>query len=123
LTTRAQVIGGDLVGDPLPTGADLISLVRVVHDHDDARAQAILSAARRALPPDGALILAESMSDTPGAEPTGEASFGFYLLAMGSGRPRTCAELTAMLKRAGFGRVREVATRRPIMTRLLVACG
>ena len=63
------------------------------------------------------------MSDAPGAEPTGEAYFGFYLLVMGSGRPRTCAELTAMLKRAGFGRVREVATRRPIMTRLLVACG
>ncbi len=121
LTARAQAIGGDLFRDPLPTDADLISLVRVIHDHDDAPAQAILTAARRALPPDGALILAEPMSDTPGAEPIGEAYFGFYLLAMGSGRPRTCAELTAMLKRAGFSRVREVATRRPMMTRLLVA--
>ena len=120
LTALAQAIGGDLFRDPLPSDTDLISLVRVIHDHDDAPAQAILSAARRALPPDGALILAEPMSDTPGAEPIGEAYFGFYLLAMGSGRPRTCAELTAMLKRAGFGRVREVATRRPIMTRLLV---
>lgn len=121
LTALAQAVGGDLFRDTLPTDADRISLVRVIPDHDDVPAQPVLSAARRALPPGGALTLAEPMSDTPGAEPIGEAYFGFYLLAMGSGRPRTCAELTAMLKRAGFGRVQEVATRRPIMIRLLVA--
>ena len=50
LAPRAQAIGGDLFRDALPTGADLISLVRVIHDHDDAPAQAILNAACRALP-------------------------------------------------------------------------
>ena len=121
LAPRAQAIGGDLFRDALPTGADLISLVRVIHDHDDAPAQAILNAARRALPADGTLILTEPMSGTAGAEPIGEAYFGFYLMAMGSGRPRTSAELTAMLHQAGFGAVREVATRRPLLTRMLVA--
>lgn len=121
LAPRAQAIGGDLFHDALPKGADLISLVRVIHDHDDAPAQSILNAARRALPPGGTLILAEPMSGTAGAEPIGEAYFGFYLLAMGSGRPRTSAELTAMLRQAGFGSVREVPTRRPLLTRLLVA--
>ena len=38
---------------------------------------------------------------------------GFYLLAMGSGRPRTAAELADLLRRAGFARLRTVATRRP----------
>jgi demethylspheroidene O-methyltransferase len=28
------------------------------------------------------------MSETPGAEPVGDAYFGLYLLAMGSGRTR-----------------------------------
>ena len=36
--------------DPLPTGRDIVSLVRVIHDHDDAAALTILRAARRALP-------------------------------------------------------------------------
>jgi demethylspheroidene O-methyltransferase len=61
------------------------------------------------------------MSDTPGAEPIGEAYFGFYLLAMGSGRPRTPGELISMLRAVGFRQVRLRPTRRPLLTRLLVA--
>lgn len=121
LAPRARAVGGDLFRDRLPSGADICSLVRVVHDHDDAPALAILRAARHALPPGGTLLLAEPMSGTPGAEPMGEAYFGFYLLAMGSGRPRTAAELSAMLREAGFSRVKELQTRRPLLTRLLVA--
>jgi len=30
---RSQAVGGDFCVDPLPTGADLITLVRVLHDH------------------------------------------------------------------------------------------
>jgi demethylspheroidene O-methyltransferase len=105
----------------LPTGADCCSLVRVIHDHDDGPALEILRAVRRALPPGGVLLLAEPMSDTPGAEPIGEAYFGFYLLAMGSGRPRTPDELMGMLKTAGFSDARLQRTRRPILTRLIVA--
>lgn len=121
LGDRVQVFGGDLLRDSLPLGADCCSLVRVIHDHDDPQAMAILRAARAALPSGGVLLLAEPMSDTPGARPVGEAYFGFYLLAMGSGRPRTPEELTGMLREAGFGRVRLVPTRRPLLTRLIVA--
>ena len=88
-------VGGDFLADPLPTGADVVSLVRVVHDHDDDAALAILRAARQALPPDGTLLLAEPMAGAAGAEPVGDAYFGFYLLAMGSGRPRTAARADA----------------------------
>ncbi|AUB85359.1 methyltransferase [Candidatus Thiodictyon syntrophicum] len=121
LAARTQAIGGDLFRDTLPSGADLITLVRVVHDHDDGPVMGLLRAARQALPDDGTLLLAEPMAGTPGAEPIGEAYFGFYLWAMGSGRPRTCQELTAMLHQAGFSSVREVSTRRPLLMRLLVA--
>ena len=89
LSHRAEAIGGDFLSQSLPDGADIVSLVRVIHDHDDAAALALLRNVRRALPRDGTLLIAEPMADTAGAEAVGNAYFGFYLLAMGSGRPRT----------------------------------
>jgi demethylspheroidene O-methyltransferase len=116
-----EAAGGDFRTDPLPEGADAISLVRVVHDHDDATALALLRAVRRALAPGGTLILAEPMSDTPGAEPIGDAYFGLYLLAMGGGRPRSAARLAEMLTEAGFAAPRLVRTRTPLLVRVLLA--
>ena len=121
LAGRATAIGGDFQADELPAGADIVSLVRVIHDHDDAAALALLRRARRALPPGGTLLLAEPMAGTSGAEPVGDAYFGFYLLAMGSGRPRTAAECQDLLSRAGFIDSRLLRTRLPMLTRLLVA--
>jgi demethylspheroidene O-methyltransferase len=121
MAPRAQATGGDLFRDPLPEGADICSLVRVLHDHDDGPALSILRAARQALPPGGTLLLAEPMSGTRGAEPIGDAYFGLYLWAMGSGRTRTAKEIEAMLREAGFNRIREMRTRRPLLTRLLIA--
>jgi demethylspheroidene O-methyltransferase len=124
LAPRARTFGGNFLSDALPLGADIASLVRVVHDHDDANAMTILRAVRAALPPRGTLLLAEPMAGTRGAEAMGDAYFGFYLLAMGRGRPRREDELIAMLQAAGFGAVRPLPTRMPLQTRLLVArCG
>jgi demethylspheroidene O-methyltransferase len=121
LAARSESHGGDFVRDPLPRGADIVSLVRVVHDHDDAPAMALLRAVHAALPAGGALLLAEPMAGTRGARRMGDAYFGFYLLAMRSGRPRTVEGLTAMLHAAGFDDVRERATRQPLQTRVLLA--
>lgn len=123
LMDRASAIGGDFTRDALPDGADIVSLVRVIHDHDDPAALVILQAARRALPDGGTLLLAEPMSGTAGAEPIGDAYFGFYLLAMGRGRARTPAELGALLARAGFSRVRAAPTHTPLLVSVLVATG
>lgn len=121
IADRATAVGGDFHEDSLPKGADVISLIRVIHDHDDAQALAILASVRRALPPDGTLLLAEPMAGTRGAEPMGDAYFGFYLMAMGQGRPRTRAVVEALLRAAGFRRARWVPTRIPLQTCLLVA--
>jgi demethylspheroidene O-methyltransferase len=118
---RVQAIGGDFHRDGLPGGADVVSLVRVIYDHDDAPAMALLRAARRALRPGGTLLLAEPLAGTAGAERMGAAYFGMYLLAMGSGRPRSAAQLAAMLDAAGFDRVRERRTALPLQAGLLVA--
>ncbi|VWX55616.1 Demethylspheroidene O-methyltransferase [Burkholderiales bacterium 8X] len=121
LSERITIVGGSFLGDPLPTGADIVSLVRVIHDHDDATAMRILLAVRRAMPDGGCLLLAEPMAGTTGAETMGDAYFGFYLLAMGRGRVRTALELTDMLHAAGFDRVEQRRTRVPLQTSLLVA--
>jgi demethylspheroidene O-methyltransferase len=118
---RATAVGGDFLMDPLPRGADVLSLVRVVHDHDDAAARTLLSAAHAALAPQGVLLLAEPMLGVPGAEPVGDAYFNFYLLAMGAGRPRSPDRLKLMLGEAGFCRPHLVPTRQPLQTCLLVA--
>jgi len=121
LSQRSEVVEGDFFRDPLPAGADVISLVRVVHDHDDGRALELLRAVHGALPPHGVLLLAEPFAGTAGAEPIADAYFGFYLLAMGSGRARTPAELSRLLRQAGFAEPRQVPTRMPLQTGVIVA--
>jgi demethylspheroidene O-methyltransferase len=121
LADRAMAFGGDFHRDALPAGADIVSLVRVIYDHDDAPALAILRAARRALPVGGTLLLAEPMAGAAGAEPMGAAYFGMYLMAMGSGRSRTAPELAALLRAAGFDRIRKRPTALPLQAGLMLA--
>ncbi|MEG3177830.1 methyltransferase [Sphingomonas sp. RB3P16] len=112
---------GDFHQDPIPTGYDLITLVRVLHDHDDAPALALLRAVFAALPPGGRVLVGEPMADTPGARRAGDAYFGFYLLAMGSGRPRSAAEIIAMLRTVGFSGARVLPTAIPLTCRTILA--
>ncbi|MEO8010078.1 MAG: methyltransferase, partial [Dokdonella sp.] len=121
LAERARVFGGSFLSDPLPQGADIVSLVRVLHDHDDASVLRILAAIRRVMPNHGVLLIAEPMAGTAGAEAMGDAYFGFYLMAMGSGKARTPAALGRLLERSGFDAGRLVTTALPIQTRLMVA--
>ncbi len=115
LGDRATIAGGNFLADPLPLGADIVTLVRVLHDHDDDRALAILRAARRALPPGGTVLVAEPMARTRGAEGVGDAYFGFYLLAMGRGQPRSVTRVEELLKASGFAHIRLAKTRTPLI--------
>ena len=121
LESRTTVFGGDFLSDSLPQGYDVVSLVRVLHDHDDAAAGALLRNVHDALPQGGKLVIVEPMAGTPGAKRAGDAYFGFYLMAMGSGRPRTPKEIGAMLRAAGFGKWRLISTAVPLTARMIVA--
>jgi demethylspheroidene O-methyltransferase len=121
LSDRATIHPGSFLDDPLPAGADAVSLVRVLYDHDDPVAARILARAHDALPPGGLLVVSEPMSG--GARPSrvGDAYFGFYTLAMTTGRPRAPADHAALLEAAGFARVRHHPTRQGLITSVVTA--
>jgi len=121
LPNKVSFFGGDMFKDALPTGADLISLVRVVHDHNDDDVLALLIRCRQALPEGGTLLLAEPMAVERIGDPATDAYFGFYLHAMGQGKPRTATELRALLDKAGFTRMKEIKTQLPMLVRVLSA--
>jgi demethylspheroidene O-methyltransferase len=121
LERRATAHGGNFFEDPLPGGMDVVTLIRVVHDHDDAHTLLLLRAAHAALVPGGVLLLAEPMAGTPGARGMGDAYLAFYLLAMGQGESRSAERLAELLRAAGFGAIEECPSDLPLQTRILRA--
>lgn len=120
LGARGRAIGADFRRDRLPAGADLATLVRVLHDHDDDDVRALLANLHAALAPGATVAVAEPLAGTPGAETVG-AYFALYLLAMGRGRPRSAADIARLLGEAGFRGARAVGMRMPLQTGLVVA--
>ncbi len=116
-----ETVGGSFRTDPLPRGADVISLIRVAHDHDDDVVAALFTKVHESLRAGGRLLIAEPMAETNGAESFADAYFGFYFLAMGTGRARSPAALISLLKQAGFAEISVISTRRPLVASLLVA--
>jgi demethylspheroidene O-methyltransferase len=113
--------GGNFRTDPLPTGYDLVTLIRILHDHDDAVAAQLLRSIWMALPVGGRLLIAEPMAGDAHAPRMGDAYFGLYLWTMGSGRPRSKAMLRDMLQSTGFVRVQKIPTTQPIIASAFVA--
>jgi demethylspheroidene O-methyltransferase len=121
LGNRAKAFGGDFHRDTPPETADLVTLVRVLYDHQDEAALTILRRAKAALAPGGTLLIGEPMAAIPGAERMGYPYFGLYLLAMHGGRIRTGPELADLCRRAGFSHAAPLPARRPLMTGLVTA--
>jgi demethylspheroidene O-methyltransferase len=121
MSDRISTVPGNLFTSPLPTGADVISLVRICHDHNDDDINLLLSKVFDALPAGGSLVIAEPMAGTPGAKSVGDAYFGFYLLAMRSGRPRKPEELIRLLQEIGFTSCQQLSTPRPLITQIITA--
>jgi len=119
LDERVTVFAGDFFADPLPAGADVVSLIRVLHDHDDEAALRLLRAAREVLPDRGRILIGEPMASARSAGAA--AYFSFYLLAMGQGRPRSPAEIGLLLEAAGFTDARLLATHTPLLAQVMVA--
>jgi len=121
LAGRVSLHEGDFHRDELPPGQDLITLIRILHDHDDEPAQRLLGAVHRALRPGGSVLVAEPLKAGRGVEAMNSVYFGFYLMAMGSGRPRTWPEIENMLLKAGFRQVKRHLTPLPLICSVITA--
>lgn len=121
LSDRVTIHAGSFRDDPLPRGADLISLVRVLYDHADDTVAALLGAVFDALPAGGRLVVSEPMTGATRPERAGDAYFALYCMAMRTGRARSSAEISKLIADAGFSGVRVHRSRRPFVTSVVTA--
>jgi demethylspheroidene O-methyltransferase len=121
LQDRIRIAGGSFRDDPLPDGADSISLIRVLYDHSDRTVAGLLRKVFHALPPGGRLIVSEPMTggDTP--HRPGDAYFALYTMAMRTGKARSAVEIAKACREAGFDNVHSPRTRRPFITSVVIA--
>ena len=119
LGERVTLCPGSFRRDPLPEGADAITLVRVLYDHDDATVTALLAKVYSALPYGGRLIVAEPMAGGARPERAGDVYFAFYTMAMGTGRARSAARISEMCRAAGFRQSGAPKVLRPYVTSAL----
>jgi demethylspheroidene O-methyltransferase len=109
-------VPGSFRDDPLPKGADAISLVRVLYDHSDMTVAQLLNKVHAALPPGGRLIVSEPMSGGARPDPATDVYFALYCLAMQTGRTRSAAEIAELMAVAGFGQIAVRPGPRPFVT-------
>ena len=118
---RAQIKEGSFKDDPIPFGADGISLVRVLYDHSDTTVRALLAKCHAALPTGGQLFISEPMSGGATPDRAGDVYFALYTLAMQTGKARSIDEISALCAEAGFEVVKTPTPLRPFVTRCLTA--
>lgn len=118
---QAQLHPGSFRTDPIPQGADVISLVRVLYDHPDTTVLPLLAAVWAAVPPGGRILVSEPMSGGQRPDPATDVYFAVYTMAMGTGRTRSAAEIGHMLGKAGFIGIRSRPGPRPFITSVVEA--
>lgn len=106
--TRIECFPGDFFADPLPP-ADLYAVGRILHDWSEAKIATLLAKIHAALPPHGALLIAEKIL---GPVPSHLQSLN--MLVCTEGRERTLAQYEALLTQAGFTRVDGLITGSPL---------
>jgi demethylspheroidene O-methyltransferase len=114
-----DVWGGDVRTSVLPQGADVVTLIRVVHDHDDDAVRGIFDTLRRQLGTGFTLLVAEPFAGHSATASVTDAYFNLYFAAMGQGRTRSPAEIAALAKSTGFGRWTQHRTHMPIISGLI----
>lgn len=119
MSERVQIVPGSFRDDPLPQGADIISLVRVLYDHADETVIALLKAVHDALPPGGRVLISEPMTGGSSPQRAGDAYFALYCMAMRTGRARSQAQIVQLLTQAGFTEIRAPNARRPFVTSIV----
>ncbi|PQM60371.1 MAG: SAM-dependent methyltransferase [Rhodobacteraceae bacterium] len=116
-----EVMAGSFVTDEIPSGFDTMTLVRVLYDHDDDVVISLLRKVYLSLPEGGKVIISEPMSGGKNPIRSGDSYFGFYTMAMSTGRPRSPEEHEKFLRMSGFQKVKKYKGNREFITQVIVA--
>jgi SAM-dependent methyltransferase len=110
IAERVDFIAGSFF-DNIPS-ADCLILKTVIHDWNDENGQKILINCRKALNPDGKIIIVEQIVDEPYT--LASLFYDLHMQVMLGGRERTEAEFRALLLSAGLKLTRIIPTRSPM---------
>jgi acetylserotonin N-methyltransferase len=103
-------IAGDFFTDTLPD-ADLYSLGRILHDWSEEKIPKLLAKIHAALPPGGALLIAEKLLQPDYVSGHMQS---LNMLIVTEGRERSAAEYEMLLLAAGFSKVDSRRTGAPV---------
>ena len=112
LASRCEAIGGDFFKE-VPSEGDAYIIKHVIHDWNDDRAAAILKNVRRAMGPNGKLLISEGLYPAH-IEPSdicrGAAANDVNMLVSTGGRQRSEAEFRSLFEKSGFKLTKIVPT-------------
>lgn len=108
LADRCELVGGDFF-ESVPSGADAYLMRHIIHDWDDEKSLTILRNCHAAMPPQGKLLVVESVIPA-GNEPFGGKFLDLVMLLIPGGKERTEEEYRELFAQAGFELSRIVPT-------------
>jgi O-methyltransferase domain/Dimerisation domain len=109
---RVTIEAGDFF-QTVPTGGDAYILSHIIHDWNEEQCLTILGHCRKAMKPNGRLLIVE-MVLPPGDAPHPGKILDMVMLVLTGGQERTEAEYAHLLDNAGFRLNRVVATQSPV---------
>jgi ubiquinone/menaquinone biosynthesis C-methylase UbiE len=97
---RCELVGGDFL-DSVPSGGDVYTLSRILHNWDDERCQDLLANCRAAMRPGATLLIVEHV--VPETDPpVSLLGLDLNMLTLFGGCERTATEFRILLDKAGF---------------------
>jgi acetylserotonin N-methyltransferase len=119
---RVRFEAGDFFTDELPAG-DLYALGRILHDWTEEKILRLLGRVHSALPPGGAVLVAEKLLLDDRSGPGWSQMQDLNMLTCTEGKERTLSEYEALLTKAGFAEVRGYRTTSPLDAVLAIKPG
>ena len=108
IADRCEIVAGDFF-DGVPDSGDAYLLKGIIHDWNDEAAVKILKSCRRAIRPDGTLIVLDTV--LTGSDDPSQAMMDLLMMVLTGGRERTEREFKSLLREAGFSLTRVIPAR------------
>lgn len=112
ISDRVTIQAGDFF-QSVPSGGDAYVLSHILHDWNDEQCLTILGHCRKAMKPNGRLLIVEMVLPLGDAPHPGKI-LDMVMLVLIGGVERTEAEYARLLDKAGFRLTRVVATQSPV---------